>query len=91
MQNLSLLKLERTHDSLLAYLCMRFLSIKMLSCLLTVKSFVVIAFLVHVLSTLNNLTIVFFAGDMFELGVENGRYYSLNVPLKDGIDDQGMT
>ena len=29
------------------------------------------------------------AGDMFELGVENGRYYSLNVPLRDGIDDQG--
>ncbi|XP_074610746.1 histone deacetylase 3-like [Acropora palmata] len=28
-------------------------------------------------------------GDMFELGVENGRYYSLNVPLRDGIDDQG--
>ncbi|RMX40110.1 hypothetical protein pdam_00002328 [Pocillopora damicornis] len=27
--------------------------------------------------------------DMFELGVENGRYYSLNVPLRDGIDDQG--
>ena len=26
---------------------------------------------------------------MFELGVENGRYYSLNVPLRDGIDDQG--
>lgn len=30
-----------------------------------------------------------FTGDMFELGVENGRYYSLNVPLRDGIDDQG--
>ena len=32
----------------------------------------------------------FFVGDMFELGVENGRYYSLNVPLRDGIDDQGL-
>ena len=30
-----------------------------------------------------------FVGDMFELGVENGRFYSLNVPLRDGIDDQG--
>lgn len=28
-------------------------------------------------------------GDMFELGVENGRFYSLNVPLRDGIDDPG--
>lgn len=28
---------------------------------------------------------------MFELGVENGRYYSLNVPLRDGIDDQGWS
>ena len=26
-------------------------------------------------------------GDMFEIGVENGKFYSLNVPLKDGIDD----
>ncbi len=45
----------------------------------------------YLVSILDNLTIVicFFAGDMFELGVENGRYYSLNVPLKDGIDDQG--
>ena len=25
---------------------------------------------------------------MFEVGVDNGRYYSLNVPLRDGIDDQ---
>jgi len=31
------------------------------------------------------------AGDMFELGVENGRFYSLNVPLRDGIDDQGWS
>ena len=28
---------------------------------------------------------------MFELGVENGRFYSLNVPLRDGIDDQGRS
>ncbi|XP_057309301.1 histone deacetylase 3-like isoform X1 [Hydractinia symbiolongicarpus] len=27
-------------------------------------------------------------GDMYELGEDSGRYYSLNVPLKDGIDDQ---
>ena len=27
------------------------------------------------------------SGDMFEIGAEKGRYYSLNVPLKDGIDD----
>ncbi|CAG7837718.1 unnamed protein product [Allacma fusca] len=27
-------------------------------------------------------------GDMYEIGAENGRYYSLNVPLKEGIDDQ---
>ena len=26
---------------------------------------------------------------MYENGVEKGRYYSLNVPLRDGIDDQG--
>ena len=34
---------------------------------------------------------LFLSGDMFELGVENGRYYSLNVPLRDGIDDQGWS
>jgi len=28
-------------------------------------------------------------GDMYESGVDNGKFYSLNVPLKDGIDDQG--
>ncbi|GAB6028897.1 Histone deacetylase 3 [Chamberlinius hualienensis] len=27
-------------------------------------------------------------GDMYELGAESGRYYSVNVPLKEGIDDQ---
>ncbi|XP_002742058.1 histone deacetylase 3-like [Saccoglossus kowalevskii] len=26
-------------------------------------------------------------GDMYEVGSESGRYYSLNIPLKDGIDD----
>lgn len=26
-------------------------------------------------------------GDMYEIGADKGRYYSLNVPLKDGIDD----
>ncbi|XP_071952749.1 histone deacetylase 3-like isoform X2 [Antedon mediterranea] len=26
-------------------------------------------------------------GDMYEIGMESGRYYSVNVPLKDGIDD----
>lgn len=28
------------------------------------------------------------AGDMYEVGAESGRYYCLNVPLRDGIDDQ---
>lgn len=27
-------------------------------------------------------------GDMYEHGAESGRYYSVNVPLKEGIDDQ---
>uniref|UniRef100_A0A8D0W2M5 Histone deacetylase n=1 Tax=Sus scrofa TaxID=9823 RepID=A0A8D0W2M5_PIG len=27
-------------------------------------------------------------GDMYEVGAESGRYYCLNVPLRDGIDDQ---
>lgn len=30
-------------------------------------------------------------GDMYEIGAESGRYYSLNVPLKEGIDDQSYT
>ena len=25
---------------------------------------------------------------MYEIGAEKGKYYSVNVPLKDGIDDQ---
>lgn len=32
----------------------------------------------------------YFVGDMFEVGSEKGKYYSLNVPLKDGIDDHSM-
>ncbi len=27
-------------------------------------------------------------GDMYETGAEAGRYYSVNIPLKEGIDDQ---
>jgi histone deacetylase 3 len=27
-------------------------------------------------------------GDMYEIGAECGRYYSVNIPLKEGIDDQ---
>lgn len=27
-------------------------------------------------------------GDMYELGAERGKYYSVNVPLKEGIDDE---
>ncbi|KAG7278923.1 hypothetical protein CRUP_024932 [Coryphaenoides rupestris] len=30
-------------------------------------------------------------GDMYEVGAESGRYYCLNVPLRDGIDDQSYT
>ena len=30
-------------------------------------------------------------GDMYESGADDGKFYSLNVPLKDGIDDQGLT
>ncbi|XP_023345819.1 histone deacetylase 3 isoform X2 [Eurytemora carolleeae] len=26
-------------------------------------------------------------GDMFEIGADNGKYYSINVPLKEGMDD----
>ncbi|EDV23034.1 Histone deacetylase 3 [Trichoplax sp. H2] len=28
-------------------------------------------------------------GDMYEIGTDRGKYYSINVPLKDGIDDHG--
>uniref|UniRef100_A0A915EY90 Histone deacetylase n=1 Tax=Echinococcus canadensis TaxID=519352 RepID=A0A915EY90_9CEST len=27
-------------------------------------------------------------GDMYEVGAESGKYYSVNVPLKEGIDDE---
>lgn len=30
-------------------------------------------------------------GDMYEVGIEKGKYYSLNVPLKDGIDDHSRS
>ena len=29
----------------------------------------------------------FLTGDMYEIGADSGRYYSLNVPLREGIDD----
>lgn len=29
-------------------------------------------------------------GDMYENGVDKGRFYSVNVPLRDGIDDHGF-
>ena len=25
---------------------------------------------------------------MYEVGADKGKYYSINIPLKDGIDDQ---
>lgn len=28
-------------------------------------------------------------GDMYEIGADSGKYYSVNVPLHDGIDDEG--
>lgn len=28
------------------------------------------------------------SGDMYEIGAEKGKFYSVNVPLRDGIDDQ---
>ena len=27
-------------------------------------------------------------GDMYEIGAETGRYYSVNVPLKEGVDNE---
>ena len=27
---------------------------------------------------------------MYEVGVGTGKYYSVNVPLRNGIDDEGM-
>ena len=27
------------------------------------------------------------SGDMYELGADIGKYYSVNVPLREGIDD----
>lgn len=37
-------------------------------------------------STSNSKTVTG-TGDMYEIGAESGRYYSVNVPLKEGIDD----
>lgn len=34
------------------------------------------------------LSILRYSGDMYEIGAECGRYYSVNIPLKEGIDDQ---
>ena len=31
--------------------------------------------------------VIVFLGDMYEIGAESGRYYSLNVPLREGMDD----
>ena len=28
------------------------------------------------------------AGNMYELGADSGKNYSVNVPLKEGMDDQ---
>jgi acetoin utilization deacetylase AcuC-like enzyme len=28
-------------------------------------------------------------GDTYEIGKRRGKYYSVNVPLRDGIDDKG--
>lgn len=30
-------------------------------------------------------------GDMYEIGAESGKYYSINVPLKEGIDDSSYS
>jgi histone deacetylase 3 len=27
-------------------------------------------------------------GDMYDVGVDQGRYYSVNVPLREGMDDE---
>ena len=28
---------------------------------------------------------------MYEVGAESGKYYSINVPLKEGIDDESKS
>ena len=45
------------------------------------------SFCTFFLSTMSSFSMIL--GDMYESGVDNGKFYSLNVPLKDGIDDQG--
>ena len=32
---------------------------------------------------------LFLLGSMYEIGAETGRYYSINVPLREGITDDG--
>lgn len=39
------------------------------------------------IKTLSSDVRYIFTGDMFEIGADSGRYYSLNVPLREGIDD----
>lgn len=29
-------------------------------------------------------------GDMYDVGQDTGRYYSVNVPMKEGMDDESM-
>ena len=36
----------------------------------------------------SGLTRFFITGDMYEIGAACGRHYSVNVPLREGIDDQ---
>lgn len=43
------------------------------------------------LQQLSHLSSSVSAGDMYEVGAERGKYYSVNVPLKDGIDDQSKS
>jgi hypothetical protein len=31
----------------------------------------------------------FLLGSMYEIGADTGRYYSINVPLREGITDDG--
>jgi acetoin utilization deacetylase AcuC-like enzyme len=36
-----------------------------------------------------NIIFFDFLGSMYEIGAETGRYYSINVPLREGITDDG--
>ena len=33
------------------------------------------------------LSVIVCLGDMYEIGANSGKYYTVNVPLKEGIDD----